>query len=89
MIAFCQFGCSKTDRNTGRFCVVFDQMHNTVQTTVYSTAMIFCITEILSAGLLLVFCDMHGMCDQFADAFIFCGRNGNNGNTEHFLHLVD
>ena len=35
MITFRQLCCSETDRNTCRFRMIFDQVHNTVQTTVY------------------------------------------------------
>ena len=87
-IAFSQFGSSKTDRDPGCFCMVFDQMHNGMEAAVDSTTIIIYIAQVHFFWLLLIFGNMNSMLYQFIDTFIFSSRNRNDWNTKHFLHLV-
>ena len=69
--------------------MIFDQMHDSVQASVYRTAMIICTAKILSSRTFLIFCHMYCMLDQFFDSFILCSRNWNDRNPQCFFHLID
>ena len=87
-IPFCQFACRKSYRNVCLLCMILDQMHDPVQASVYCSAMVICITEILSPRTFLIFCHMHGMLDQFANSFILRSRDWNNRYSKFLLHLI-
>ncbi len=88
-ISLNQFGCGKSQRDSGGFRVILYQMHNAVQCPVNRSAIFVFVTKINSARLLLIFCNMNCMFYQLIDAFILGCRYGNNGNAKGFLHLID
>ena len=81
-------GC-EPDRNIRRFTVVLDQVHDGVNTAVHSAAVIVRFTEILSPRFLLVIGHMHGMADQFINAFIGRCRDRDDRDAKHILHGID
>ena len=87
-IPFCQFACRKSYRNVCLLRMILDQMHDPVQASVYCSAMVICITEILSSRTFLIFCHMHCMFDQFFNSFILRSRYWNNRYSKFLLHLI-
>ena len=88
-IPFCHLRRSKTNRDSRILCMVFDQMHDSMQAPVHRTTMIFRITEILSARSLLISGDMNCMFDQFIYTLILDRRDWNNRNSKHTFQLVN
>ena len=89
LIALHQLRGSKSNRNSCCLRMVLNQMHDSMQTSMYRTIVLFFSTEIRSSRAFLILCHMHGMTNQFFHAFIFGGSNRNNGNSKHFLHFID
>ena len=80
-------GC-KTHRNIRLLCMIFNEMHNSMKTSVNGSAVIVCITEIQPLWFFLIFCHMNGMCNQFVDTFILRCGNRHNRDSQCVLHLV-
>ena len=55
LVAFRKLCCCKTNRNLCRFCMVFNQMHDRMKTSVHRTTIFIGITEINVLRLLLIF----------------------------------
>ena len=64
-------------------------MHNCVEASVDSSAVVIFVAKILAAGFLLIMCYMNSVANQFVDTFVFCSRNRNHGNSQHTLHQVN
>ena len=63
-------GC-KTHRNIRLLCMIFNEMHNSMKTSVNGSAVIVCITEIQPLWFFPIFCHMDRMGYQFIDSLIF------------------
>ena len=68
-IAFHDLACGKTYRYLRTFCMVFDQMHDRMDSSVYP--LVF-FTVIRLDGTFLIFCHMDGMSDQLVNPLAFC-----------------
>ena len=63
-------GC-KTYRDICLLSMILNEMHNSMKTSVNSTAIIVCIAEIQTLWFFLIFCHMDRMGYQFIDSLIF------------------
>ena len=88
-IPFCQLRCCKTNRDLCCLCMIFDQMHDRMQTSMYRTTVFVDITVVNLSWPLLIFCHMQRMSYQFIDTFVLRRRDGNDRNPQHLFHLVD
>ena len=70
-IPFCKFTSSKTYRDICLLSMILNEMHNSMKTSVNSTAIIVCIAEIQTLWFFLIFCHMDRMGYQFIDSLIF------------------
>ena len=57
-ITFCQLRRCKPDRYVIFFGMVFNQVHDTMQASMYCTTMVVRFTEVLSSRSFLIFCHM-------------------------------
>ena len=89
LIPLCQLGSGKPQGDFCLFGMVFDQVHDAVDTPVHRGILILLTAEIHSGRRFLILCHMNGMTDQLGDALIFRRGNGNHGNAQHLLHLID
>ena len=89
MVIFHQFACSKTNRNLCCPCMIFDQMNNTVEASVYGTIMVCLITEILTKRTFLIMSHMNSMFDKFINSLIFCRGNWNDRHSKLIFHAVN
>ena len=71
------------------FCMVVDQVHDSVQAAVYRSAMILRVTEVLPSRLFLILCHMQCMLDQLSDTLIFRCGDRDDRDAEQLLHLID
>ena len=88
-ITFCQFGSGKTNRDTCFCSMIFNQMHNGMETTVNSTPIVIGVTVINFGWFLLIFCHVKSMRDQFINPFVFGSGDRDDRNTKHLFHLID
>ena len=88
MVAFDELGGGKAHGDVGTLGMVFDEVHDAVQTAVNGAAMVVLVAKVLPYGGFLVFRDVDGMVDQLVDTLVFRGGNGHHGQTEDLLHLV-
>ena len=88
-IPFCQLRCRKTDRYLCCLCMIFDQMHDPMQTSMYRTTIFIGITVINLPWPFLIFRHMQSMSYQFINTFILRRRNRNHRYPQHLFHLVD
>ena len=87
-ITFCQLAGCKSNRNIRFFRMIFNQMHDSVKTSVYSAALLIFTAKVCSPWLFLIFCHMNRMTYQLVDTFIFSCRYGNDRYSQHFFHLI-
>ena len=87
-ITFDELGGGKTNRNVSPLGMIFNQMHDAVQATVYSTTMIVLVAEILTNRCFLILCDMDGMFHQLGDTLVFGGRDRHHRQTQDLFHFV-
>ena len=68
--------------------MVFDEVHDAVQATVYGTTMVVLVAEVLAHRGFLILCDMDGVVHQLIDTFVLRSGDGHHGQTEDLLHFV-
>ena len=89
-VAFDQLACSKTRRNLVFVCMIFDQMHDGVNTAVHRTSIrSFCIAEIHTSRALAITRHMYRMLHQLIDSLVLGCGNRNNRNAKGILQQVD
>ena len=88
-VAFCKLAGCKSERNLRRFCMILNQVHYTMQASVYSAAVLLRTAEIRTPRFFLILCHMYGMIYKFAYSFIFSCRYRHHRNTQSLFHLVD
>ena len=69
--------------------MIFNQMHNAMQTAVNRTTMITLIAEIFPSAAFLILRHMQRMTCKFLNTFILRCRNRYNRNSKKCLHLID
>ena len=87
-VALRKFAGRKANGNSRIRCMVFNQMHNCVQASMYGSVVVLRITKIAAARFFLILRHMNGVADQLADALVLCCRNRYYRDSERFLHLV-
>ena len=87
-VAFDEFGGGETHGDVGALGMVLDEVHDAVEATVYGTAVVVFVAEVLTHRGFLEFRDVDGMVDEFGDTFVFRGRDGHHGKAQDLLHLV-
>ena len=88
-IAFDDLGGGKSNRQVCALCMVFDQVGDSMETTMYGTAVIVFITEILPQGTFLIVGDMDGVIHQFLNAFSACSGDRDDRNSQQRLEFID
>ena len=89
LVALGELACGKAERNARFFRVVFDQVHDAVQTAVYRASALIFGTKVDAPGSFLVVCHMKSVVNEFPNAFVFGGRNRDDRDPEKRLHAVD
>ena len=88
-VAFRKLAGCKSERDLCRFCVVLNQMHYTVQASVYSTSVLLRAAEIRTPRFFLILCHMYSVIHKLAYSLISgCGYRYYR-NTQSLFHLVD
>ena len=89
-VAFNQFACCKTRRNLVFVRMIFDQMHDGVNTAVHRTSIrSFCIAEIHTSRALAITRHMYRMLHQLIDSLVLGCGNRNHRNTKGILQQVN
>ena len=87
LIAFCQFAGSKAQRHVYVLAVVFDKVHDGMQTAVNSV--VIGMTEVLSLWTFLIAGDVEGVFYKLVNTFVLHCRYWHYGNSKQRLHAVD
>ena len=88
-ISLCKLGSCKPHRNLRFFCMIFNKMHDRMQTPMHGTAVFLTVAKIHPSGALLILCHMNRMGNQLFNAFVFGCGNRNNRNAQKRLHLIN
>ena len=78
LITFHQLCCCKPGWNSGSDRMIFNQMNNAMETSVYRTAIVILAAKVLTFRFFLISRHMKGMTNQFLRTFIPKCRNRNN-----------
>ena len=89
LITLRQLGSRETERNTRALRMILNQMHDSVDTSMYCASFIIRTAEIHLSGTFLIFRQMQGMVNQLIDPFVFCRGDRNHRHPQQFFHFID
>ena len=84
-----QLGGGKTHRDARCLGVILDEVQDAVDAAVHRAAVVILAAKIHPPGALLILCHMDGVVYQLVHALVLGGRDGDDRDAQHRLHLVD
>ena len=89
LIPFHQLAGGKAHGNPRGLGVVFNQVHDAVETAVDRAAVVVLVAKVRSAGPLLILGNVDGVTHQLLHALVLGGHNGHHGDAQQLLHFVN